>query len=238
MSDENVARIHEFDTDTESEVAGGSKKESRGAKRNIRGILWFLVFCVVAISVVSLVLTGVVSPQNIFSKTEDQSDEQAVIPVVEYVEKAQFILLRNEFDALLGRLDEIEGGVGSVSTKVSLVEADVNQVREAQVGIRQRVKNVEERVVAMEEKISTMDRKIVVAKKKVSVIRKKVTFPFVLDGIGSWNGVSFVSVGSGGKYVMLEVGQRINGWLLTKLDIISGLAVFKHTSGHIHSSNV
>jgi len=129
--------------------------------------------------------------------------------------------------------------VGLMSNKLKGLSSQLSHyAKHEEVILRGEAKDIYENIKLIQSDISRIDSAFVKVDKKLikreTAGRKKninVVFNFDVDGLGSWGGKPFLSVGYQGKYKMMEIGETINGWRLMNLDLVSRVAIFKHKTG-------
>jgi len=119
--------------------------------------------------------------------------------------------LSNQLSHFVKREEVIlRGEAEGLFENIKLIQSDINRIDQAYAKVNQK-----------------LTKKDIAGRKK----NRPVVFNFDIDGLGSWGGKPFLSVGYRGKYKMMEIGEKINGWVLMNLDLVSRVAVFKHQSG-------
>jgi len=104
----------------------------------------------------------------------------------------------------------LRGEAADITENIKLIQSDIRRIDSAFVKVNKQLTK----------------RAVVSRKKNINVV-----FNFDVDGLGSWGGKPFLSVGYQGKYQMMEIGETINGWKLMNLDLVSRVATFKHKTG-------
>ncbi len=196
---------------------------------------------VVAIVVV-LVVVVAAGGYWFFESSSDSDDTQAEglqSPLMEnYVSYDVFSTLKQSVLDFKKDMKDIPGNIAVLQSKTDDLRSEMRNRKASVAILSDQMYSMEELLNKMGAEYSKLEN-IVSEKKQASSSKRNIpSFNFDLDGIGSWNGVPFVSVGYKGKYIMIEQGQRINGWLLEKLDPVSRVVEFKHTSGERVVRNV
>jgi len=104
----------------------------------------------------------------------------------------------------------LRGEAVEITENIKLIQSDIRRIDSAFVKVNKQLTK----------------RAVTSRKKNINVV-----FNFDVDGLGSWGGKPFLSVGYQGKYQMMEIGETINGWKLMNLDLVSRVATFKHKTG-------
>lgn len=219
--------------DNQDRIAIHSERATVGKKRGgkVFTIVAVLALIVVAIVAAIWVMKYVRVYEGSFDKKIEAMQEKVntYIPASDYTNfrttiENQIVAVNEQISPLRGQIERIDGQVDAGTTRITLLEELVTKREE-------RLKAIEARITALEHKSS-------VKQKIAQRLPPKTAFPFEVDGVGIWNGKPFLSIGYRGKFVMVERGQRVNGWELVELDPSKSTAVFKNLSGSIHKISI
>lgn len=149
----------------------------------------------------------------------------------DFVDRDSYLALQEKANELTAAISDLPEKMIALGNKMNEIQNDFDASKTQFMEFEAWTENSAKRLGDMEqriEKLETINARKAISHKPKSEAPK---FELDIDGLGVWNGVPFVSVEDQGSYIMMEVGQRINGWLLVSLDPVARLAEFEYKTG-------
>lgn len=228
---ENESSVLELDSaisEQDMKPAIDKIRPKKGAKTKSSKLIPFVV--VIAFFAVGLV--GVFYVLKGGNSTEADSIESLKSALLsDFVDRDSYIALQEKVNDISGVIRDIPAQLIALSSKTDEIRSDLDVSKAKLIELNDWTQSSSTTIDEMGNRISALEeankRKAIASKKKTN----RPKFNLDIDGLGVWNGVPFVSVGYQGKYAMIEVGQRVNGWLLVSLDRVTRVAKFEHKTG-------
>ena len=238
-----------FDNETNPEIVGAQPVSHRVAYKTV------LVAVVIGILTISslwvLVIRQADNPANatVVTDPDNQVHEDAatksskIEPLDDQYEVIDFKLM-----SLTGRIDR---GFESQQTHNSQVKRDLTVMTESLQSIREAIAALGESSQALGRHISKATSRLDALVKDVhtlkTVKRKSEARhkphpikqpPFHIDGIDIWDDLAYVAISQAGQVAFLKPGEQQSGWMVTRIDHLTGQIDLKGPAGQVHSVSV
>lgn len=144
--------------------------------------------------------------------------------------QSSFEKFRDELSDIPNTTESLQNKDAKLSRGFQKLQADIASLTDSNVQIMERLGSIDKKYEAISKELA--------ARKRVKSKSSTPRFDLDVDGIGVWGGTPFVSVGFQGRYIMVEQGQAVNGWVLDVLDPIARTVEFRHRKGTRVKRNV
>ena len=189
---------------------------------------WFIGF-IILLTFLIIIYSFVLEKRE--TKVAPSLNSNAEVMDKEYLEKEKFQnfrnnleqdieLIRNEIDGIKKTVNDVDASIADINTKLSIFKSLESKIVDDESLLSRLSSNVEEiffRLGALE-----------IKKKEEKRVNDESRFKYVIDGVGTWDGMSFISIATENRHRVMYEGEIIGKWKLLEINSNAKLVIFKN----------